>query len=73
MVDGAQEGDSVSMMRPGDAVEVFVRDIDWKRSIQPRWERAVFEEITPARFIRAKMVDGTMRAFDVEDVRSVAT
>lgn len=57
--------------RPGDVVEVFIRDIDWKRGIQPRWERAVFEDITPSGFVRVKMINGSMRAFAVEDVRSV--
>lgn len=59
--------------RPGDVVEVFVRDIDWKRGIQPRWDRAVFEDITPSGFVRVKMINGSMRAFAVEDVRSVST
>lgn len=54
-------------------VEVFVRDIDWKRGIQPRWDRAVFEDITPSGFVRVKMINGSMRAFAVEDVRSVST
>lgn len=59
--------------RPGDVVEVFVRDVDWKRGIQPRWERAVFEDITPSGFVRVKMIDGSMRLFDMGDVRSVTT
>lgn len=63
----------MSMMRPGDVVEVFVKDIAPQRGVSPHWTKAVFEEITPAGFIRTKMIDGTMRAFDVEDVRSVAT
>jgi len=60
----------VTTRRPGDVVEVFIRDIDWKRGIQPRWERAVFEDITSSGFVRVKMINGSMRAFAVEDVRS---
>lgn len=59
----------MTTMRAGDVVEVFVRDIDWKRGIEPRWERGVFEGITPSGFMRVKMVNGSMRAFDVNDVR----
>jgi len=65
------EAGAVTTRRPGDVVEVFVREVDWKRGVQPGWVRAVFEEIMPSGFFRVKMIDGSMRVFAVEDVRPV--
>jgi len=65
-----------------DVVEVFVRDVMIPRSFtkneketsrHPRWERAVFEDITSSGFVRVKMINGSMRLFDMGDVRSVTT
>lgn len=60
----------MTTMRAGDTVEVFIRDIDWRRGTnEPRWERAVFEEFAPSGFVRVKMTNGSMRLFDVSDIR----